>query len=156
MFHIVDDKDAIREIVIEMLKRLGHEALSFDSPKEYINFVDSSDFRNPVAVFTDVNMPGINGYELMDTVSRLKPELKFVVMTGEPKTRSEHANRACMYLAKPFRLGDLVKVVESLIRCHALSPADEHGCSSIDDRHLFPIENCSCPHARDECSSECI
>jgi len=152
MFHVIDDTDSIREVVKTMLERQGYETISFGCPKEYINFVGSPEFRDPVAAFTDVTMPEINGYELMDIVSRLKPELKFVIMTAEPEIRSEHTNRACMYLGKPFRMGDLIKVVESLIRCHVFSPADDHGCKNVDGRHLFPIENWSCPHGCKDCS----
>ena len=152
MFHVVDDTDSIREAVKTMLERQGFETISFGHPKDYINFVCSPEFRDPVAVFTDVTMPDMNGYELMDIVSRLKPELKFVVMTAEPEIKSEHANRACMYLDKPFRMGDMIKVVESLVRCHAFSPADDHGCDNIDDRHLFPIKNWSCPHSCKDCA----
>jgi len=152
MFHVVDDTDSVREVVTTMLERQGYETISFGHPKDYINFVDSPEFRDPVAVFTDVTMPEINGYELMDIVSRLKPELKFVIMTAEPEIRSEHANGACMYLGKPFRLDGLIKVVDSLIRCHAFSPADDHGCENVDDRQLFPIENWCCPHSCKDCS----
>ena len=155
MFHIVDDTDSVREVVIAMLKHHGYETISFGCPKEYISFVSSPGFSNPIAVFTDVTMPAMTGYEMMAIVSELRSELRFVVMTAEPEIRSEHATKACMYLAKPFTLASLLKVVGSLIQCHASSPSDEHGCSSVDNRQQFPIENWSCPHRCEDCSSDC-
>jgi len=153
MFHVVDDTESICKIVTAMLKHHGHEAISFGCPKDYISFVRSPGFRTPVAVFTDVTMPAMTGYEMMDIVSELRPELRFVVLTAAPEIRAEHANKACMYLAKPFTLASLLKVVGSLIQCHAFSPAYDHRCTSVDNRQIFPIENWSCPHRCEDCSS---
>ena len=155
MFHVIDDTDAICKVVTAMFKHQGYETISFGCPKDYINFVNSPDFSKPIAVFTDVTMPAMTGYEMIDIASELKPDLKFVVMTGEPEIRSEHANKACMYLAKPFTLARLLKVVSSLIQCHAFSPDYDHRCSSVDDRRIFPIKNWDCPQKSKGCSSDC-
>jgi len=152
MFHVVDDTDFICEVVTAMLKHLGHDTMSFSCPKDYISLVNSPDFITPVAVFTDVEMPEMNGYEMMNAVSKLKPDLKFVVMTGEPKIRSEHVNMACMYLSKPFKSKDFIRVVDNLLRCDIHAPSDEYGCAGIDNREIFPITNWSCPHKCSDCS----
>lgn len=155
MFHIVEDADFVSELVEAIIQDHGHETMSFNCPEDYISFINSSDFKNPVAVFTDITMPGINGYEMMNVVSEIKPDLKFVVMTSEPKIRSEYIDKACMYLGKPFTPDNLIKVVDSLLRCHAFSPADDHGCTSVDNREVFPIESWFCPQRCGDCSSDC-
>jgi len=138
-----------------MLKQQGYEAISFGCPKDYLSFVNSPDFSNPIAVFTDVGMPAMTGYEMIGIVSELKPGLKFVVMTGEPEIRSEHVNKACMYLAKPFTLASLLKVLRSIIQCHDFSPDYDHRCTSADNRRLFPIKSWSCPQKSKGCPSNC-
>jgi len=154
MFHIIDDEEFVREVIVEFLEVDGHKVISFGSPTEYIKFINGTDFQKPIAVFTDVNMPEMNGYLLINEVSKLVSGMKFVVMTGEAEIRSEHANKACMFLTKPFVIDNVRKVVGRLIRCHASSPADEQGCASVDNREVFPIENWSCPHACNDFSSE--
>lgn len=115
MFHIIDDAGFICELVAGIIEELGHETMSFSCSEDYISFVKTPDFRNPIAVFTDISMSGINGYEMINVVSELKPDLKFVVMTCEPKVRSEYIDKACMHVGKPFTLNDIIKVVDRLI-----------------------------------------
>jgi len=154
MFHIVDDTNPICKIVTAMLKRLGYETISFGCPEDYISFVNSPGFKDPMAVFTDITMPAMTGYQMMNIISELKPDLRFIVMTAAPEIRSEHAIKACMYLVKPITLKNLTKVVGSLSKCHAFSPTYDHKCTSVDDRRVFPIEGWSCPHRCEEsCSS---
>jgi len=155
MFHIIDDANINCKIVTAMLKHQGYEAMSFGCPKDYISFVNNSDYKNPIAVFIDIVMPAMTGFEMMNVVSELKPDLRFVLMTSQPDTRSEHANKACMYLAKPITSRNLIKVVGTLIQCGAYSPAFDHKCTSADNRRIFPIKNWSCPHRSKDSSSDC-
>jgi len=115
MFHIVDDKDLVREVMIELLIELGCKAISFGSPSEYINFVSDPDYKKPIAVFTDVQMPEMNGYKMINTVSKLVPDLKFVVISSAPEVRSEYLGADCTYLGKPFNLEKLKQLVENLM-----------------------------------------
>lgn len=155
MFHVVDDEDYVRELVTAMLERQGYETMAFGSPTDYIHFVKSSDFSDPVGVFIDVKMPVMAGYELMNIVTKYRPGLKFVVMTAGPEISPEYATKACMYLGKPFRMDTLIKIADSLTRCHASAPSDSHGCANVDDRKMFPTENWSCPYMSDDCPSVC-
>ena len=153
MFHIIDDQAYIHEFVSEMLSDLGHESLTFLCPQEYIDFVSGPDFKKPVGVFSDINMPVMNGYEMMKVINGLVPGMRFVVMTGEFGIRSEYAALSCMFLAKPFSHEKVINIVDSLIRCHVFSPGDENRCDQVDDRKKIQIENWSCPNSCDHCST---
>jgi FixJ family two-component response regulator len=102
LFHVVDDNSFIREFLGELLKDLGFETMDFECPQKYINFVNSDDYKRPTAIFTDVTMPIMNGYEMINIVAELIAGIKFVVMTGEPHIRSEYIAKSCMYIGKPF------------------------------------------------------
>jgi len=155
MFHIIDDEDFVCDVITEIIEDHGYEAIAFGSPTDYISFVNSADFRTPIAVLTDVNMPAMNGYEMIDAVSKIRSGLKFVIMTAEYAIRSVDTDKACMFLGKPFNPDNLLKMLDSLIQCHSFLPADDHGCISADHREMFPIENWSCPHNNRDCSSDC-
>lgn len=150
MFHIVDDANFIRSWVSETIREHGYASQAFNSPDSYLEFANSSDYTKPIAVFVDINLPVMNGYDMISAVSERQPGLKFVVMTGEPGIRSSHADMACMFLAKPFGTCDIANVLNSVIRCHAFSPAGDHGCTKVDDRKMFPVERWACPH---QCAS---
>lgn len=136
----------IRDLVKDFLRHAGYEAMLFSSAEEYIDYVNSDAFCFPVAVFTDIRMPGMAGYEMLQILSALKPEMKFVVMTGEYSTPSVHIGKACMYLTKPFRLSTFMKIVDSLVHCHECGPSSDHGCENSDSRKKFPIGEWQCPH----------
>lgn len=155
MFHIVDDAEFVSEVTAEIIKDHGYKAICFRRPDDYISFVNSSDFLNPVAIFTEMSMPVMNGYKMMNIVSELKPDSRFVIMTGEPKIRSEYIGKACMYLNKPVHPDKLIQVIDTLVRCHTFSPTDGHECTALDNRKILPIENWSCPLRCNDGSSAC-
>jgi len=145
MFHIIDDTHFVCDLMEEVIRTHGYPALSFNHAEEYIEYVKSPRFKKPIAVFVDIIMPDMDGYDLISNVSKLIPDTRFVVMTSEPKIRSKHINDACMYLGKPLIPKHVIKVIDSLLRCQAFSPDQEHRCHCNDHRELFPTDNWSCP-----------
>lgn len=152
VFHIIDDNSFVRELVSDLIIDLGYKTKVFSCPKDYIDFVSSPDYEKPVGIFTDITMPLMNGYEMINIVSNLVSNLKFVVMTGEPEIHSKYIAKSCMYLGKPFSPESIEKVVEKLITCHNSEPSCKIGCSKHDDRKNFPLTDWTCPNRRKECS----
>jgi len=144
MFHVIDDTEFFCELVKMIVEDHGYRAKSFECSEAYIEFVNSAAFASPIAVFTDVNMPGMNGYEMMSVVSRLKSGLKFVVMTTEANIRTGYMDNPCIHLSKPFTAGNLVKVIESLIQSHNCSSANDYERNSVDDLTTFLMAKPSC------------
>lgn len=114
MFHVIDDMKFVSEVISEIIRKLGYDALEFNSAEDYIAYTESPDYINPKAVFTDIIMPSVNGYEMIDTVSRRRPDLTFVIMFESAAVRQNR--RACrhMHLAKPFRFDDIREVIDAL------------------------------------------
>jgi CheY-like chemotaxis protein len=62
---------------------------------------------------SDVMMPGIDGVELAFEVSRMRPDMGIVLMSGYaelPRHREADA-RGIRFLAKPFALAELVSAI---------------------------------------------
>ncbi|OIO71263.1 MAG: hypothetical protein AUJ57_07335 [Zetaproteobacteria bacterium CG1_02_53_45] len=145
MFHIVDDNYALREMLVEILRELGHVAFSFSSALEYLDFMTDSDYARPVAIFTDVKMPGMNGFELMSRVQKRYRDMKFVVMTGYADELPAKMQEACLVLTKPFQIDLLEKMTELLIECHH-GRLGESRCNQVAElKPLYP-SNWQCPH----------
>ena len=63
---IADDDDAIRLILEESLTSSGFETKSFSSGEELIKELDAS---QPDLIITDVQMPGMLGYDLLKHIN---------------------------------------------------------------------------------------
>lgn len=115
LFHIVDDQPIICAYVSELLKEVGHEPRFFLSPVDYLEYLKSNRYMKPAAIFTDISMPSMGGYEMIRRVQLDYPDQKFVIVSGKPEIRSEFRDREeWLFLNKPFDGKSLYRVVEML------------------------------------------
>lgn len=155
MFHIIDDQPHIHEFVSAVLDSMGHESVCFSCPTEYLSYVGKPEFKKPLAVITDITMPIMDGYRLINQISELNPDLRFIVMTGEPHIHSSHKHKACMYLSKPFRPEKLIQIVHAITHCELSAPSCEHECGNVGDREVFSVSNWRCPKGCTTCEDDC-
>ncbi|HKI59504.1 MAG TPA: response regulator [Mariprofundaceae bacterium] len=147
MFHIVEDNDDIRTILTEVLALMGYESKSFGCPCDYLEYAKSDAFISPYALLSDVQMPKMNGYEMLDQVRQLHPEIRTAIISGFPKYEGEAKVRSCAFLAKPLVIEEFNHVVESFVNCHKKGPnAKAYGCGSSQRHEDFDIEIWQCPH----------
>lgn len=145
MFHIIEDLEEVRVLLKEIIECCDHEAAAFDSPASYLEYAKSDRFQRPVAITTDLHMPEMSGFEMMERVLALHPGIRFAVISGTPNIIHPFRHRACMYLTKPFRPEDIEVMLENFIACDQGVPPDEIGCAAIGDRGYFGVFGCDCP-----------
>jgi signal transduction histidine kinase/CheY-like chemotaxis protein len=111
---VVDDEDYVRELLHDILVREGCEvALAAEGP-EALRLFDSREFD---AVFTDVGLPGMSGWELARAVRERDSEIALAVITGWGDTvgpEEQSAAQADWVVPKPFtidRITDLVREI---------------------------------------------
>jgi signal transduction histidine kinase/ActR/RegA family two-component response regulator len=108
---VVDDEDYVRELLSDILTREGCEVELAGEGREALNLFDSRDFD---AVFTDVGLPGMNGWELARAVRQRDRHVALAVITGWGDTvtpEEQSAAQADWVVPKPFtvdRISDLV------------------------------------------------
>jgi FixJ family two-component response regulator len=111
MIFIVDDDQAVRHSLILLLASEGLEARGFAGAREFLETCrPASDDR----LVVDVDMPGMNGIELLQRLRAdgLKP--KSVVITGQPSTfvRQKALEAGAMaFLEKPIDADRLLALV---------------------------------------------
>ena len=69
-------------------------------------------------VVTDLKMPGISGFTLIETARSLHPKIKTIVMTafGSRQVENEIQNLAINgYLNKPFPIADLIALIQNIL-----------------------------------------
>ena len=110
---IVDDERGPRES-LRMILRTRFEVRAASDAGEALRALEA----HPVALMTlDLNMPGMQGDELLRIVRRQHPEVEVIVVTGHASLESAtEALRLGVgdYLQKPF---DVVQVQAAVARC---------------------------------------
>lgn len=78
-------------------------------------------------LMSDLRLPGMDGLELLARARRLRPETRRVLITayGGPEIEARVRELAGVYLPKPFRLGDVIRLIERLLQEPAPPPPPE-------------------------------
>ena len=127
---VVDDEELYRRAVERILLRAGHQVAMAPDAAEALQVVRSERID---LVLCDIQMPGINGLELVRQIHEIEPDLPCIVMTGyNTPENSVEALRAgaYWYLEKPFEQ-ERLEVVRQLI-----DKAIEHGRVRNENRTL--------------------
>jgi len=121
---LVEDDRALREALGDTLELGGYAYHAVGSAEEALQAVASRGFG---MVVTDVNMPGMDGHQLLARLRALQPQLPVLLMTAHGAVeRAVDAMRqgAADYLVKPFEPRALL----DLVARHALgNPAGSEG-----------------------------
>jgi PAS domain S-box-containing protein len=101
---IVEDDAGLLEVTHRSLEAVGYAILSARNPEEAIRIAESH--PGPIHLMvTDVILPGINGAQLASQLSRLRPEMKVLFVSGytdEYIVRHGVLEPGLAFLQKPF------------------------------------------------------
>ena len=109
---IADDDEAIRLVLEESLSSSGFKTESFPSGEELIKRLEQD---KPDLIITDVQMPGMLGYDLLKHINNNFDDLPVIVMTAFADMQAaveSFGGGAFEYLPKPFDLEEATKIVE--------------------------------------------
>lgn len=141
MFHVVDDDIIILELLKEIIVSADYDVLCFESGEHYLNHLNSAEYQNPIAVLSDVNMPGITGHAMALQVRHQHPRQKIVFITGKPDVTHHRFSTKlqCYTMDKPFhpeRLIALLKVLSACEQsCSAQAASDDNTSSESSSYH---------------------
>lgn len=115
---IVDDSHSIRELLTSVLKRAGFDVASANDGKEGLQAAKNVTYD---LVITDVNMPEMDGIELLENLRKL-PAYTFkpiLILTTEFSNEMKQRGRdfgATGWLVKPFDPEKLIEVVSRILK----------------------------------------
>lgn len=115
---VVDDEERVREVVSDLLRRLGVEVTSFNDPNECATALTHLPADELHLVLSDLSMPGMSGLELQEKVRSTHPESWRVIMTGLPGDALERAKEANLvqdYFVKPVTMDELGLLVSRIV-----------------------------------------
>jgi FixJ family two-component response regulator len=113
---IIEDDVLVRQSLEDCMESAGYAVEGFDSAEE---FLASGSAQNAACLIVDVQLPGITGLELQDRLAGAdnRVPIVFVSAQGTQANREKAMSRgATGFLSKPFRRGDLVRLVEAAAR----------------------------------------
>lgn len=120
----VDDEPALLAVGRRRLEALGYAVRTASSPAEAIALLDGSGIE-PALLITDYSMPGMTGLELGAEVSRLRPRLPVLLLTGfisdiadEVKLRTN----VKQVLRKPITIVELAEACAQMLAADGRQP----------------------------------
>jgi two-component system, NtrC family, nitrogen regulation response regulator GlnG len=112
---VVDDDRSIRWVLERAMSQAGIPITAFASADHAMHHLHD---ERPIAVLTDVRMPGMDGIDFIARIHEAYPELPVIVMTAHSDLDSAinaYQSGAFEYLPKPFDVDDAVAIVRRAI-----------------------------------------
>ena len=114
---VVDDEEALRELVEESLQELGYRVLTAGSGKQALKIL--SENSGVDLLISDIIMPGgLNGYELAEQATVINPQLKVIMASGYSESAlagNSKKNFSAIFLNKPYSLAELAHQVKTVL-----------------------------------------
>jgi two-component system, response regulator FlrC len=107
---VVEDDAALREALVDTLRAADLSAISAADAPAALQMLQNEEIA---LVISDVQMPGPNGYQLLSSIKRLRPDLPVVLMTAYGTVAQAVAamrEGATDYIVKPFDAQALIEM----------------------------------------------
>ena len=108
---IADDDEAIRLVLEESLSSAGFKTKSFSSADDLLKNLDK---EQPDLIITDVQMPGMLGYDLLKHINNNYEDIPVIVMTAFADMQAaveSFGGGAFEYIPKPFDLEEATEII---------------------------------------------
>lgn len=114
---LIDDEKGIRNVLKIVLADKGYVVLTATNGKEALKICEE---HCPGIIFVDMEMPGMNGLEMIEKMNKRWKGRKVVLLTGHLEQNqfgNLDAPDICAILEKPISDEDIQRVLEKLQEC---------------------------------------
>ena len=137
---VVDDEDVQLEALCGLLELEGFTVLGFAHPHKALDAIktDGCDL-----LLTDLRLPDMLGTQLIESAKKLDPDLAAILMTGNAsiQTAVDAMKLGVLdYILKPFRLGDIMPVIERALENRTLKQQNAQLLKSVTQANQELIE----------------
>ena len=111
---LVDDDEEVLEFTGEVIASFGYRVLRARDGSEALATLR----REPTIdlLFTDIRMPGMDGWELARTTTAAYPHVKVIYTTGFADALPDHVEGSpATLLRKPWRARDIEKLLRRIL-----------------------------------------
>jgi CheY-like chemotaxis protein len=108
---IVEDEFVLRLHAVTLIREAGFETVEAGSAEEAIVLLETRlDIR---IVFTDINLPGMDGLKLAAAIRDRWPPIELILTSGHVLPRPEDVPARGFFLSKPYDGKELVRTLRS-------------------------------------------
>ena len=108
---VADDDNAIRVVLEESLSSSGFDVKTFSSGDAVVNELTND---SPDLLLTDVQMPGMLGYDLLKHINDNHENIPVIIMTAFTDMQAaidSYGGGAFEYIPKPFDLDEAIQII---------------------------------------------
>ncbi|WNH47270.1 MULTISPECIES: response regulator [Stenotrophomonas] len=109
---MVEDQADLRELIGTALRDFGIDVQTAEDGHEAVKKI--AEFADFDIVFSDVNMPNnMTGLQLSEHVAAVLPNARMILSSGYARSQLPALPDNVEFLAKPYRLPHLIKLIRS-------------------------------------------
>ncbi len=134
---LIDDDDSLRRVIEYSLVEAGYQVRAAGSGEEGLRLFEKDPFD---AVITDINMPGMNGMEVLAKVRARDSVLPVIIITAYGTIESAVSamkQGAFDYITKPFNRDELRMTLDKALRMRRLERENAELRAEVTDRYRF-------------------
>jgi two-component system, response regulator PdtaR len=113
---VVDDEPVVCLLASDCLQEAGFRTLEAHTAQQAIDVMESG--QEVDIVFSDIQMPGMDGFELQRWVKLNRPRVKVLLASGveNVKAASGHMGQPRWLVFKPYSADELEQRIRELLR----------------------------------------
>lgn len=134
---IVDDDVSLRRVLEYNLQEEGYDVITAGSGEEGLRLFDE---RSPALVVTDLKMPGMGGFQLLQEIKGRSPDTAVIVITafGAVETAVDAMKAGAYdYITKPFNRAALKLTVKKALEMLGLSRENRRLREALTEREDY-------------------
>jgi two-component system NtrC family response regulator len=142
---VIDDDDSLRRVIEYTLDEAGFRVLTAADGSSGLKLFAE---EQPSVVLTDIQMPGISGYEVLASIRASHPQVRVIIVTAfgtVEQAVDAMKDGAFDYLTKPFNRDELTLVVKRAFSFLALQEENTRLKQELSDKvdfaHLVGISD---------------
>jgi EAL domain-containing protein (putative c-di-GMP-specific phosphodiesterase class I)/CheY-like chemotaxis protein len=135
---LVDDEPALLEVWSEILGDAGWTVETAGNGAAALEILTRSSFD---VILTDIDMPGLNGLQLLRAIRSRDLDVPVVLMTGNPRTETAIQaveQGALRYLVKPVAAAVLTEAVQEAARLHHIARLKREALAYLGGESALP------------------
>ena len=110
----VDDEEFVVKSMKLTLGRVFGEVYTALNGREGLELFQK---HLPDLVITDITMPGMDGFEMIEQIRKVQPNVKLIVISGHNGIHHVERSRqlGAIHITKPIEKEDLVRAIEKVL-----------------------------------------
>ncbi len=124
---LVDDEPMLRSLAPIVLEQMGYEVITAADGVEALEVFRERQ-EQIRCVILDLMMPRMDGWETLAALRAIRPKLPVILSSGYDEARvmrSNHSERPQAFLSKPYKIKDLEKALDTVLKRSSGSGKDD-------------------------------